>query len=221
MLALRRSDGTVVLPSGAEAPQRGTDLPARVAAFLAAHELSPRSLGTVAVDVGPGSYTGLRVAVTFARFVASFTEARLQAFTSLELLAAGAWRSGTVDPAADPRLQVVLDARRGRVHTALLELQDGAVRCVEPPRAEAVDVFAPRARLLAETSALEALGMASTDSTPERAAKAENAGERAAHGTTVLAEPSAEWLFDPALQPLDTAPDDLEPLYLMGTYADD
>ncbi len=198
---------TIEVPAWDAGAQRGSDLPARVEAFLHDHGVSPRELETVAVDVGPGSYTGLRVAVTFARFVAAFTAASLQGFTSLELLAVGAWQVADSEPAEGARLQVVLDARRGRVHTGIVELRSGCARLVGEPRAEEIASFRAEAPLLIEPALADSL------------AAREDAAEPP--DLTMLTEPAAALLFDPRLQPRIADVQGIEPLYLMGTYADD
>ena len=69
---------------------RGRDLVPAAQALLAAAGLAPRELGTVLVDVGPGSFTGVRLGVTLAKTLCFATNARLLALTSLEALAAAA-----------------------------------------------------------------------------------------------------------------------------------
>lgn len=87
----------LVLPGGAwhesealAANARGRDLVPAAQALLAAAGLGPRELGTVLVDVGPGSFTGVRLGVTLAKTLSFATSARLLALTSLDALAAAA-----------------------------------------------------------------------------------------------------------------------------------
>ena len=101
------------------------------------------------------------------------------------------------------RIQVVLDARRGRVHSGVVERVGDRVRLVGEPHAVDLDEFRATAPVLADPQLVDTLhGFDGRPATP-------------------LEEPTAEWLFDPGLSPRGAAPDDLEPLYLMGTYADD
>lgn len=67
---------------------------------------APAELGAVAVAVGPGSFTGLRVGVTTAKTLAYATGAKLVAVDTLAALA---------EPHAEPsvRLWAALDAQRG------------------------------------------------------------------------------------------------------------
>jgi tRNA threonylcarbamoyladenosine biosynthesis protein TsaB len=68
-------------------------------------------LGCIAVDIGPGLFTGLRVGVAAAKMLATARGLPLVTATSLEILAAAA------QPLAGPDVQVVpvIDMRRGEV----------------------------------------------------------------------------------------------------------
>jgi len=75
----------------------------------------PESIRQVHVSIGPGSFTGLRVAVTFARHFALAVGAEICAVPSLDVIAQNA-----LDAAAPPEhLAVVLDAKRGQVFAGL------------------------------------------------------------------------------------------------------
>ncbi|MEQ8766414.1 MAG: tRNA (adenosine(37)-N6)-threonylcarbamoyltransferase complex dimerization subunit type 1 TsaB [Planctomycetota bacterium] len=69
---------------------------------------SPEELDAVIVDVGPGSYTGVRVAVAAARTLAFAVNATLIGVDSLSVLAQAL--------GGDRPLCVVLDARRGHAY---------------------------------------------------------------------------------------------------------
>lgn len=100
------------------------------------------------LSIGPGSFTGLRVAVTFARHLALATGAKLCAVPTLDVIAANALES-----AAPPvRLAVILDAKRGQVFGATFRLQDKAYQRDGDPR-----LIEPGA-LLNEGAALSVMG---------------------------------------------------------------
>jgi tRNA threonylcarbamoyladenosine biosynthesis protein TsaB len=83
--------------------------------MLRSAAISPRDVGLVAVDVGPGSFTGLRIAVTFAKTFAYATGADVLGISSMDILAhqaAAAW-----NPSAR-RLWTAVDAHRGQVFSA-------------------------------------------------------------------------------------------------------
>lgn len=75
-------------------------------------ELRVEDLDAIAVSVGPGSYTGIRIGVAVAKGLALGAPVQLAAVSSLEALAAGAAETtGLVCP--------VVDAKKGQVYAAL------------------------------------------------------------------------------------------------------
>lgn len=168
--------------------------------------LSARDLGELRVDLGPGSYTGLRVALTFARTLQGFAGVPVLAVTSLELAALVAWTELDVD--AGRTVRPVLDARRGKLHHAALRL-DRAIMIVEPPRAEPLQSVAAALRdgeVIIADQALHPLLLPHTR----------------ARGIDVRASGTycGRHLFHATLAPRATEPAGLEPLYLMGSYAE-
>jgi len=167
---------------------------------------APAALGEVRLDLGPGSYTGLRIAVTFARTLHTFLEIPVLTVTSPQLMALAAWRDGL---AAESRpIRPILDARRNRFHHALVEYA-GGVQLTQSPRAvereELLESIQSREVLLAD----EALHPMLQEATERVGA------------TLVRAIPvSADLLFHQQLQLLTRTGDQLEPLYLMGSYAE-
>lgn len=182
------------------------DLAPVVAELCARVGVVPAAIREVRIDVGPGSYTGLRVAVTFARFLAAFGPCRLRTTTSLALHALAAWRAGTL--ARDAHVVVVLDARRERFHRARY-LCDTTVTPTLPPAAVRFEELGNELRdddSLLVDPALEGRFLAH----PRLAAVRRFA----------LPPLHAGLLFDPALCLTDADASAIEPLYLMGTYVD-
>lgn len=82
-------------------------------------------IAAVAVTVGPGTFTGLRVAVATALGVAVSRGAGVVALSSLEVRAA---------MVREERVLAVLDARKGRVYAGLFSVDEGGPRALCPER---------------------------------------------------------------------------------------
>lgn len=91
--------------------------------LLARNELQGKDLDAIAVGQGPGSYTGVRIAVTAAKTLAWTWNKPLIGISSLEALAFGAWNSlqtanEDMAPDRDTWIIPIMDARRGQVYTS-------------------------------------------------------------------------------------------------------
>jgi len=71
---------------GASGTRHAQTLPAEVADALAQCSLQPQDIRSVAVSIGPGSFTGLRVGLTFAKTFAWLNDARLVAVDTLRAI---------------------------------------------------------------------------------------------------------------------------------------
>lgn len=89
----------------------GVALAPAVAEMLASAGLQPGDLGVIAAGLGPGSYTGVRVGVAFAKTLAFAAGVPLLGVPSLDAMAAAA--------PADRDVAAVRDARRGSLYFAL------------------------------------------------------------------------------------------------------
>lgn len=96
--------------------------------LLAHTERSRGEISCVAVDVGPGLFTGLRVGVATAKAVALALGVGIVTATSLELLAHELASYGVKGQVA-----AVLDARRREVFAALFSIESGTCLEVVPP----------------------------------------------------------------------------------------
>jgi tRNA threonylcarbamoyladenosine biosynthesis protein TsaB len=92
-------------------------------------------LESIAVGVGPGTFTGLRIGVSTARALAQALRLRIRPVSSLEALAAGAAVEMDVGPGR--QVLAMIDARRGQVFAALYSLVQYASPGVGPPRSPA------------------------------------------------------------------------------------
>jgi len=89
-------------------------LPA-VDALCREHGWSPQELCQCHVSIGPGSFTGLRVAVTFARHLALATGARICAVPTLDVIAENCLATSS----PPQHVAVILDAKRDEVFAAI------------------------------------------------------------------------------------------------------
>jgi tRNA threonylcarbamoyladenosine biosynthesis protein TsaB len=107
---------------------------------------TPGDLDVVAVDVGPGLFTGLRVGVAAAKGLAQALGIGIVGATSLEILTAGAVAAGHGGP-----LLACIDARRGEVFASV---QAPASPAAPSGELVAAGLFAP----LELAAALDRLG---------------------------------------------------------------
>lgn len=90
-------------------------LASMVADAFAAAELTPNDVNRIAVCTGPGSFTGLRVALSFAK---GFALPRSLPIVGIDALMVTAF---ALDPASEKRIAVRQDVRRGEFFYALYE----------------------------------------------------------------------------------------------------
>jgi tRNA threonylcarbamoyladenosine biosynthesis protein TsaB len=88
--------------------------------------LAPRDIDVVAVDIGPGLFTGLRVGVAAAKGLAQALGLGVIGMTSLEILTAAAGRA-----ALRGAVLSCVDARRGEVFASVSELDASGVATAE------------------------------------------------------------------------------------------
>lgn len=132
------SVGSVTLGMG-EAPVETVQLPAQrrhamelmptIDRLFEKHGLTPQDLSAVYVSVGPGSFTGLRIAITTAKTLGYALNAELVAVPTLDVIV-----QNIVKPQADQHAVVMLNAKRGQCFTGIYQYsaQKGWSASMEP-----------------------------------------------------------------------------------------
>jgi tRNA threonylcarbamoyladenosine biosynthesis protein TsaB len=116
--------------------RHGRDLVPRLADTLRDAGLRANDIDVIAVGVGPGSYTGLRVGLTAAKSLAYANGASLLGLDSLEAVALNA-------PAESRRVSVIADAQRGHLYVAdfvRVDADTRPLRC-RPTRIETLQAW--------------------------------------------------------------------------------
>ncbi len=110
-----------------------------IEAILTQSQLALNDLDGIAVSIGPGSFTGLRIGLAVAKGLAAATEKPIVAVSTLEALA---WRFAEPGMLAAP----MLDARRSEIYAAIFRRKeaDGELERLTPDLAERPEDFAGR-----------------------------------------------------------------------------
>lgn len=168
-------------------------------------------VGVVAVDVGPGLFTGLRVGLATAKSIAQALRVPMIGLTSLDLLAHQVSRS--------PRpIAAMVDARRGEVYWALYRHVPGGAQRIGDYRIGPVD------DVVAELIALGEDALLVGDGALRYRSELEDVLASAEIGGVAHAYPSATDLVElahpRALREEFVQPRDLHPLYLRKSDAE-
>lgn len=116
-VALQRVDGMTLIAPTDPTTRHGRGLIPSIHALLADAGLRACNLDGIAVGLGPGSYTGLRIGLTAAKTLAYALAKPLVTLDSLEIVARGA-------PHDVLQISVVADAQRGDLFVADFERQE-------------------------------------------------------------------------------------------------
>jgi len=120
------SKGAAVLATAQESGGRETNPLRMIETALAQAKLPRESIECLAVGVGPGSYTGIRVAISVAQGWQLAREVKLLAISSAECLAHDAWQQGLSD-----KVHIGIDAQRNEFYLAAYNLDSAGAKVVE------------------------------------------------------------------------------------------
>ena len=104
-----------------------SSLPQLVARALEAAGVGVGDLDAVAVSIGPGSFTGLRIGLAFAKGLAYAGRVAIAPVSTLLALA------HVADAQAGETICAAIDARRGEIYAALFTCQAGGALTRESP----------------------------------------------------------------------------------------
>jgi tRNA threonylcarbamoyladenosine biosynthesis protein TsaB len=180
-------------------------------AFLCEHaDIELKEVGAIAVDVGPGLFTGLRVGVATGKALAQALRVPMIGLSSLDLLAY---------PQRGTRrlIAAVIDARRGEVFAAFYRKVPGGVQRVSEPMVARPEEVAADLEARGEECLLVGDGAVRYAAMFSDVSRAEPASVGAAYPSAAalveLAQPRA--LREEFVQPWE-----VQPLYLRAADAD-
>ena len=117
--------------------QSNTQLIPRIDSLLAERGIARGDIACVCVGRGPGSFTGVRIAMATAKGIASALEVGLVGVSSLDAVAWGVWESG-----ARGEVAVVADAMRKEVYPVRYLVDDAGAHRLEADRVVKADLAA-------------------------------------------------------------------------------
>ena len=135
-VALSRGEEIIGLKEEAGGNNHAKNLLPFVEEALKQGDCTVKDLDGVAVSVGPGSYTGLRIGVSTAKGIAYTAGIPVMAIGTLDSIAQGAKTLWAETSAEQPQIIPMIDARRMEVFTARY---DFAMNALEEVTAKIVD----------------------------------------------------------------------------------
>ena len=103
-----------------------------VTGLLTRVKRQPNSIEHVYISVGPGSFTGLRIAVALAKMMNFANGAEVVAVDTLDVIAANATDFVKGESATINKFAAILDAKRGQFYVAVYEHQQGELKKIVP-----------------------------------------------------------------------------------------
>lgn len=128
--AISQNDELINYKESREKNSHSAKLAILVKDLLSETNINPKELSAVAVSKGPGSYTGLRIGISFAKGLAFACKIPLIAIDTPKIIAKGYLNENIID--AESLLCPMIDARRMEVYMALYSAQ---LKEIEPIQA--------------------------------------------------------------------------------------
>lgn len=156
------AQGRLLAEASYSVASHGAELPAAVAGLLAQAGLAAAGLKAIAIGIGPGSFTGLRVGLSYAKGLKLATGCALLGIPSLDTLALAALAESHAAP--DQLICPVLDARKGEVYAALYRTSRDGLEKLSDDLVVTLENLAPHfdadALLVGDAKAAEACALA-------------------------------------------------------------
>ena len=202
--AIGGHEGTIASAHSSRGRRHAESLAPQIAFVAEQAGVQLADIGAIAIDIGPGLFTGLRVGVTTALALATTLRIPMIGVTSLDLLAFPVGHTHRMITAA-------VDARRGEVfHATYRPVPGGVQRITEPAVGEPEEL---RSAIVAEAADVLIVG---DGALAHRHLFEDVSGVEIAD--EVLAFPSASALVSlahaRAMREEFVRPDEIEPLYL-------
>ena len=137
-----------------------TQLVPRIDELCARAGVAREKIACVCVGRGPGSFTGVRIALATAKGIASALEVGLVGVSSLDAVAWGAWKA-----AERGELLVVADAMRREVYPVEYRLDDSGAARLTADRVIKAEAFAEELEMCIRDSIEDAAGTATLEGT--------------------------------------------------------
>jgi tRNA threonylcarbamoyladenosine biosynthesis protein TsaB len=135
------AEGRVLAEISEPVTAHGAALPSAVESLFYGTGFGLRDLAAVAVGIGPGSFTGLRVSLSYAKGLAMATGCAIMGVPSLDSFALCALEEGAARPGDS--ICAVLDARKGEVYAALYRVGPDALEKITGDLIVTLEYFAP------------------------------------------------------------------------------
>lgn len=143
-VAIGGHDGTIALVEVNRGRRHAENLMPSVETACRLADVTVAEFGCVAVDVGPGLFTGMRVGIATATSMAGALDVPVVTATSLELLALAV--RDDVDCTTERYVCSVVDARKGEVFHQLFRVTTDGHENLSEPMCESPEVLASRLR---------------------------------------------------------------------------
>jgi tRNA threonylcarbamoyladenosine biosynthesis protein TsaB len=111
------SHGKILAELTRSAASHGAELPTATAEILAQAGIKLKDLRAVAVGIGPGSFTGLRVGIAYAKGLILALGCAMMGIPTFDCLALAAWERTSAPEGS--LICAILDARKGEVYANL------------------------------------------------------------------------------------------------------